>query len=108
MKIFQKRFFDIFLRDKICKSTRADQKLIEEGSITAHGGDPLTEAKIFFKKKRIRTDGRTFGLLYAMTPARMVYKSKTHSKNEKLAMIMATDNKPIPTLRNGPRPGKMR
>lgn len=44
------------------------KKLIKEENVAAHGGDPLTDAIMF--KKRIRTDDKTFGLLYGMISAR--------------------------------------
>lgn len=44
------RFFAVFIRDKVGKTSRADQKSISEGDFAAHGGDPLTDA-IMFKKK---------------------------------------------------------
>lgn len=64
------RFFAVFLRDRIGKINRADQNLINEGNFAAHGGDPLTDAMMF--KKRIRTDDKTFALLYGMSWARVI------------------------------------
>lgn len=55
------RFFAVFIRDKVGKTSRADQKLINEGNFAAHGGDPLTDAIMF--KRRIRKDDRNFILL---------------------------------------------
>ena len=43
------RFFAVFLRDRIGKINRADQKLINEGDFAAHGGDPLIDAMVFKK-----------------------------------------------------------
>lgn len=64
------RFFAVFIRDKVGKTSRADQKLINEGNFAAQGGDPLTNAIMF--KKKIRADNKTFGLLYSMTWARVM------------------------------------
>ena len=64
------RFFAVFIRDKVGKTSRADQKLINKGNFAAHGGDPLTDAMMF--KKRIRNDDRTFALLYGLTWARVM------------------------------------
>lgn len=64
------RFFAVFLRDRVGNTTRTEQKLINEGDLAAHGGDPLTDAMMF--KKRIRTDDKIFGLLYGMTWTRVM------------------------------------
>lgn len=64
------RFFAVFIRDKLGKTSRADQKLINEGNFAAHGGDPLTHAMMY--KKRIRANDKTFGLLYGMSWARVM------------------------------------
>ncbi|MCJ1346726.1 hypothetical protein MMC31_004944 [Peltigera leucophlebia] len=64
------RFFAVLLRDNFRKSTRADQRLIDEGNFVAHGGDPLADAVMF--KKRFRTDDKTCGLLYGMTWGRVM------------------------------------
>lgn len=48
----------LLIRERVLK--------VKEGNIAAHGGDPTTNAMIFKKKKRIRTDDKTFGLLYDM------------------------------------------
>lgn len=58
------RFFRVFLQDRFGKTTSAEQKLINEGNFAAHGGDPLTDARMF--KQKIRTDDTTFELLYGM------------------------------------------
>lgn len=64
------RFFAVFLRDNFHKSSRADRKLIKEDNFAAHGGDPLTDALMF--KKSLRTDDKTFELLYGMTWGRVI------------------------------------
>jgi hypothetical protein len=41
------RFFAVYLRDKLGKATRADLKIIKEGNIAVHEGDPLTDAMMY-------------------------------------------------------------
>lgn len=59
------RFFAVFIRDKVDKTFRTDQKLINEGNFAAQRSDSLTDAMMF--KKKIRADDKTFELLYGMT-----------------------------------------
>lgn len=47
------------------KPSRADQRLINEGIIPAHEGDPLTDAMM--NKNKIRVDDSTFRLLYSIS-----------------------------------------
>lgn len=58
------RFFAVFLRDKLLKVTHADKKIIADGNMAAHCGDPLVDAVMF--KKKIRSDDKTYYLLYGM------------------------------------------
>jgi hypothetical protein len=58
------RCFAIFLRDKIQRCSRTDAKVIKDGNVAAHEGDPLVDAMMY--KKGVRSDHRTFTLLYGM------------------------------------------
>lgn len=59
------QFFAVFIQDKVGKTSKADQKLINEGNFAAHRGDLLINAMMY--KKRIRADDKTFAILYDMS-----------------------------------------
>ncbi|MCJ1346307.1 hypothetical protein MMC31_004522 [Peltigera leucophlebia] len=93
------RFFAVFLRDNFHKSSRADRKLIKEDNFAAHGGDPLTDALMF--KKSLRTDDKTFELLYGMTWGRVIEYAENPPVLEVLtahATAVAKGPFPIATL----------
>jgi hypothetical protein len=58
------RFFAVFLRDKVKKCSRLDRKIIHEGNVAAHNGDPIVDATMF--KRRHRTDTKTYIMLYGL------------------------------------------
>jgi hypothetical protein len=61
----RERFLENYRRDKM-KSTVADNRKVKEGNEVAHGGNVLSDAKIFLDTNR--RDMSTFESLYGLTP----------------------------------------
>lgn len=59
------RFFAVFLRDHSLRCSPSDYEVIKNGNTSAHEGDPLVDATMF--KKRVRSDDKTFSLLYGIS-----------------------------------------
>ena len=58
------RFFAVYIRDSGTVLSQEDRKLIHQGNIAAHEGNPVVDAMMF--KRSIRTDESTFIRLYGL------------------------------------------